>query len=56
MARVLVADFKTDLDQAPLGWKARPLLHIRYGTDELLGARDPFAGDELQPGTCRLSA
>ena len=39
VARVLVADVEADLDQAAPGF-----------ADELLGARDPFARDELQRG------
>jgi hypothetical protein len=45
MARA-VDDFERDLDQAAGGWKARPLLRIRYGSDELLGAGDARARDE----------
>src|SRR5688500_3199855 len=37
VARVLVANVEADLDQAAFGF-----------ADELLGAGDPFAGDELQ--------
>ena len=48
MARTGVADFERDLDQAALRLKARPFLRSRYGTDELLGAGDALAGEELQ--------
>ena len=33
-ARADVADVERDLDQAPGGWKARPLLRIGYGADD----------------------
>lgn len=40
--------------QAALRLKARLLLRSRYyGADELLGARDPFARDELRRLRCR---
>ena len=39
VARVFIAHFEADLDQAARGL-----------TDELLGARDPFARDELERG------
>jgi len=54
MARTRVVDIERDLDQAARRMKAQPLLRSGYGANELLGARDSFACDELNAYGRRL--
>jgi len=54
MARTRVVDIERDLDQAARRLKAQPLLRSGYGANELLGARDSLACDELNAYGRRL--